>query len=78
MKKVINVNVAIEIDDDLLTHLVKTSKLDACRRAAECIPELRTALGKIIEKKFFSSGTRQAVDEVFEDGFSKTNGATKE
>ena len=55
MKKVINISIAVELDEDLLTHLVKTSKLDACRRAAECSPELRSALGRIVEEKFFSS-----------------------
>lgn len=75
MKKVINVSIAVEIEEEVLQHMLKTNKLEACRKVVERIPELRSALAKIVEKKFFSSGVRQAVDEVFEDGFSKTNGA---
>ena len=55
MKKVINVTVSVELEEELLVHLVKTSKLDACRRIAECIPEVRSALSKIVQEKFFSS-----------------------
>lgn len=78
MKKVINVNIAVEIEEEVLQHMLKTSKLEACRKVVERIPELRSALSKIIEKKFFSSGVRSAVDETFAEGFSSTKGTDKE
>jgi len=93
MKDVIKVTVALDtkennntaevtvaLDEQVLDHMVKTSKLGACQKIAEVIPEIREALGRLVEEKFFGtkkSVIKKCVDEVFEDGFSKTKYTAK-
>ena len=55
LKDLNKASVTVAMDEEILQHALKTGKLNVCRRVAECIPELRNALGRLIEEKFFSS-----------------------